>query len=204
MTGDQSDPIQAGIVWAQHAADSLSRDFQYQHCSVFLFDVRAGSLILAAQRWGFGQDLGLVREGEWALPADGSICSRVFRTGRPALVPDVSLDPDYLSFPGARTRSELVVPLLMDGHPIGVINVESPRLGAYGIADLDQLRAFADRAIEEYRALVFQGLPEANDPPDPQEANDPPDPQEANDPPDPPDPPEATDSPDSRASRGPD
>ncbi len=151
----------AAIRWAEQLADALSRDFQYQHCSVFLHDIEAGSLVLAAQRWGAGHDLGLVREGRWALPADGSICSRVFRTGMPALVPDVTLDPDYRSFPGARTRSELAVPLLLDGRPVGVINVESPTQGAYGIADLDQLRAYAARAVEEYRELglgAFGGL----------------------------------------------
>ncbi len=146
-----SDPGSA-IAWAERLADSLSRNFQYQHCSVFLYDIHAGSLVLVAQRWGSGHDLGMVLEGHWALPADGSICSRVFRTGLPALVPDVTLDPDFRTYPGARTRSELAVPVMLDGRPIGVINVESPSPGAYGIVDLDQLRAHASKAAEEYAA----------------------------------------------------
>lgn len=136
------------IAWADDLVDLLDRSFQYQHCAVFVEDGTGEHLLLAAQRWGAGQDVGVMRPGEWSVPIEGSIVGRAFRTAAPVLLPDVRLQPDYLAYPGARatSRSELAVPILVDGRPVAVINVESPRLGAYGIADLDLLVAHAQAA----------------------------------------------------------
>lgn len=63
------------------------------------------------------------------------ITGRVARTGIPALVPDVTQDPDYVEVePG--TRSELAVPMKIGNRIIGVLNAESPRLNAFTEEDL--------------------------------------------------------------------
>ena len=131
----------AEIARAQAAIDDLSRTHQLKHCALFLWDPAAGRLRLAAQHWGAGEDLGEVRVGHWTI-ALGGICGRAYRTGLPCLVGDVEDDPDYLSFPGSRTRSELAVPILLDGRPSGVINIESPRVRAFGQADLEAVEAW--------------------------------------------------------------
>ncbi|MDQ2964581.1 MAG: GAF domain-containing protein, partial [Chloroflexota bacterium] len=71
---------------------------------------------------------------QWLVPLIGSLCGWVFRMGRPALVGDVAGHADYLAYPGSSTRSELAAPILVGGRPIGVLNVESPRAGEFGIA----------------------------------------------------------------------
>jgi GAF domain-containing protein len=136
------------IGWADDLVDLLDRAFQYQHCAVFVDDGTGEHLLLAAQRWGAGRDVGIVRPGEWTVPVEGSIVGRAFRTAEPVLLPDVSIQPDSLAYPGGNARSELAVPILVDGRAVAVINVGSPRLGAYGIADLDLLVEHAQAAAE--------------------------------------------------------
>lgn len=70
------------------------------------------------------------------------IVGRVARTGRAALVPDVTADPDYVTF-GAPIRSEICVPLVGREGVLGVINVESTTLGSLGAGDLQLLTTLA-------------------------------------------------------------
>jgi len=136
--------------WAEDLVDLLDRAYQFQHSAVFLADDGDDRLRLAGQRWGAGEDLGVVRLGQWTVPIDGSVMGRAFRSATPVLVPDVTIDPDYRTYPGARARSELAVPILRDGRAIGVINVESPRVSAYDIADLERLETQARLAAERF------------------------------------------------------
>lgn len=93
------------------------------------------------------------------MPLIGSVCGWVYRMGRPALVGDVTVHADYLAYPGSTTRSELAAPILLAGRPIGVINVESPRAGDFGIADLERLERRAAVAAE---SLPSNELPTAS------------------------------------------
>ena len=56
-------------------------------------------------------------------------------TGRPVIANDVATHPRYLTtFAG--TGAEMIVPVLDDaGTPVGTIDVESPRVGAFGAAE---------------------------------------------------------------------
>jgi putative methionine-R-sulfoxide reductase with GAF domain len=56
------------------------------------------------------------------------------KTGMAKLVPDVSRDPQYVAV-FAETRSELVMPITIAAHVIGVIDVESDRLNAFSYKD---------------------------------------------------------------------
>ena len=123
-------------------AEDIGLRHLFHHAAIFLYDPTVDQLRLVGQRWGAGEDTGAVVAGEWLIGLDG-VCGRVFRTGEPALLPDVRLDPDYKTFPGGRTRSELAVPIRIEGQPVGVVNVESPRVGEYTVHDLEALEAWA-------------------------------------------------------------
>ncbi|HFD40311.1 MAG TPA: GAF domain-containing protein, partial [Anaerolineae bacterium] len=83
------------------------------------------------------------REELWSL--DEGIVGRVIRSGAPALVDDVSQDPDY--YPARPdTRSQMAVPIHREGQVIGVINLESPDLAAFDQDDLDFVQRLADHA----------------------------------------------------------
>ncbi|HOD67424.1 MAG TPA: SpoIIE family protein phosphatase, partial [candidate division Zixibacteria bacterium] len=80
----------------------------------------------------------LVKTGE-------GLIGHVTATGEPVIVPDVSVDPRYMS---ARetTRSEIVVPMLLNNRVVGVLNLESDTPGAYRVDNLSLLQAFAAQA----------------------------------------------------------
>jgi putative methionine-R-sulfoxide reductase with GAF domain len=118
--------------------------------ALFVPDHPAGGLRLVAQVWGAGEDTGEVVIGEWVVPFEGSVTGRVYRTGGAALVPDVSMDPDYRSFPGGKTRSSLTVPIGGPGTVVAVINVEAPWVGAFGIRDYERLVERAAAALDTF------------------------------------------------------
>jgi HD-GYP domain-containing protein (c-di-GMP phosphodiesterase class II) len=62
---------------------------------------------------------------------------RVARTGAAAVVSDTRADPDYVvRDAGTDPRSELAVPVLVDGKVWGVLNIESAEPEAFGEADV--------------------------------------------------------------------
>jgi diguanylate cyclase (GGDEF)-like protein len=72
------------------------------------------------------------------------VLGRVMRTGQPALVPDVGVDPDYA--PARDEVQSLVsVPLISDGRLLGVVNVETAPPDRLDAADLAAVGLVADR-----------------------------------------------------------
>jgi len=78
-------------------------------------------------------------------PLDQGVIGRVVRTGQPALVADVSQDPDYTAVL-PQTRSLLAVPLVGQGEVMGVIVLESPQTAAFGEDDRQSLMGLAGHA----------------------------------------------------------
>jgi HD-GYP domain-containing protein (c-di-GMP phosphodiesterase class II) len=69
---------------------------------------------------------------------------RVARSGLTALVADTRADPDYIQRdPETDPRSELSVPIVVDGAVWGVLNLESPETGAFTDADAVLVEAIA-------------------------------------------------------------
>jgi signal transduction histidine kinase len=86
-------------------------------------------------------------------PQEG-VVGAVARSGEGRLVPDVSLDSDYLDIVGA-TRSEMCMPLRSEERVLGVLNAESPRPDAFGTEDFELLGTLADQmAIVVERARL--------------------------------------------------
>jgi signal transduction histidine kinase len=71
----------------------------------------------------------------------------VARTGQPARVSDVRADPRYVAI-NSKVRSELAVPLEVQGEVRGVLNVDSSRLDAFSAADQELLQALAVQAAK--------------------------------------------------------
>lgn len=151
-TAADLDALASGVVaWAGAIVEALRGEDGFHSASVLIHDPAAAGLRLAAQWRGSDEGAGVARPS-WVVPLFGSVCGWVFRTGKPALVSDVTSHPDYLAYPGSATRSELAVPILVAGRPIGVINVESPRVGEFGIVDLERLERRAAAAAESIPA----------------------------------------------------
>ncbi len=114
--------------------ETLSQAFsaRYGHILLAGQDEESGSPVLTV-RAAQGAPLAVFREIRLA-PGEG-ITGTVFQTGLPLLVEDVSRHPDYVeSRPD--TRSEMAVPISAEGEVIGVLNLESNRVGAFHQEDL--------------------------------------------------------------------
>ena len=95
--------------------------------------------------------------GEIAMPLDGpGITTRAIRTGETQLIPDVTLDGGYyLVASNIVTRSEVAVPIKVNGEIVAVINVEHPLIDAYTQNDvriLEMLGNHFSSAVQRIRA----------------------------------------------------
>lgn len=81
----------------------------------------------------------------------------VAKTGEPILAPDVSRDPRYVAMRHLNTKSELVIPIRAKGEVIGVLDLQSDRLNAFGQADLITVQSLANEAgISIENARLFE------------------------------------------------
>lgn len=103
---------------------------------------------------------GAVADGE--VPRDhrqrlgDGVIGQVVRTGEPIIIGD-TLDSDLYVQAVPGMRSELAVPLVLDGDVLGALNVESPEVGAFGLTERALLLAVSTsvaQAIETGR--LFQ------------------------------------------------
>ena len=70
------------------------------------------------------------------LPPDRGVIARALSERRTQYVPDVAADPDYVAAGRRGIVSELVLPILLDGDVVGVVNVETPFALPEGAGDL--------------------------------------------------------------------
>ncbi len=86
-----------------------------------------------------------VLEKDLGLKVGQGIVGSVARTGQAENVPDVSKDDRYIDA-RPETKSEIVVPVVTDERMIGVLNLESDRVGGFTDEDLEILITFASQA----------------------------------------------------------
>jgi signal transduction histidine kinase len=93
--------------------------------------------------------------GEHRIPFAEGLMGAAARTRQVVCVSDAAADPRYLPTPGTRGQhAELVLPLLLAGDVLGVLNVE--RRLPFGRDDVEHLQIVADQlavAIENARLL---------------------------------------------------
>jgi signal transduction histidine kinase len=119
--------------------------------AVLLMRATSGSMVLINPKTNF-----LEIVAACGLPADAAnlklrvgegITGWVARTGKPARVADVQRDPRYIML-RLEVRSELAVPLEVNGEVRGVINVDSDRSDAFTADDQDLLATLALQAAK--------------------------------------------------------
>src|SRR5262245_41971934 len=94
--------------------------------------MRVGVGVCAGSQLIFKQESppGLAARPRICLPLDGpGLTTWACRQCEAVLVPDVRLDSRYLSIAPHTTRAEIVVPIIGRRGVLGVINVESDRVG---------------------------------------------------------------------------
>jgi signal transduction histidine kinase len=133
--------------------DALATHFGREACSLMLVERERNGLAKFGLRGKWsppGDPLSLI-------PLDGpGLIPLAVRTGRIVNAPDVTRDPDYVvGWPEA--RSELVVPLVLDEHVIGIFDLQSGEAAAFSDADVRNIAAFAERAALALRLAELVG-----------------------------------------------
>ncbi len=100
---------------------------------------RIGERVLAVGPYQGG--MGCLR-----IPFERGVCGACARTETTQLVSDVHAFPGHIACDDA-TRSELVIPITVDGHLRAVLDLDSPHLGGFSAAEA--------RALEALIAHVF-------------------------------------------------
>jgi diguanylate cyclase (GGDEF)-like protein len=96
-------------------------------------------------------------------PADRGLVGRCLRERRAVLAHDVSAEPDYYSTRATReVRSELDVPVEVEGRPWGAISVQDCNAGAFDEEDARLLASVADQLAAAVRtASLYEQLERA-------------------------------------------
>src|SRR6266516_2296793 len=95
---------------------------------------------------------------ELHLKMGEGLIGHVALSGKPFISPDVRKEPRYINA-RARTRSEMVAPIISNNEVIGVFDLESDELNAYSNDDLDVLMLLASQvAIIIEKVMLHEQL----------------------------------------------
>ncbi len=80
------------------------------------------------------------------IPVGKGVCGTAIAEDRTVVVPDVHQFPGHIACDSA-SRSEIVIPLHRDGKPVGVMDIDSPKLNRFSESDAAGLKRIAE-AVE--------------------------------------------------------
>lgn len=118
--------------------ESLKKAVDFDGAGVYLANPETGEIESVVS-------VGYEADTDQHLKIGEGLTGSVAETGEPVIVPDVNADDRYVSARAA-TRSEIVVPIMLDNRTIGVMNLESDRLDAFDERDRSLMAAFAAQA----------------------------------------------------------
>lgn len=78
------------------------------------------------------------------IPLERGICGQAAREGRTVIVDDVNADPNYLAC-FLETRAEIVVPIHLEGHVVGEIDIDGNTVKAFDASDRRFLEGVASK-----------------------------------------------------------
>ena len=123
---------------------SIRESLGYYNVSIFRIDETSQDLVLTAHA---GAYRGRVSKG-YHQGIDRGMLGWVARNGRMLLTNDVSREPAYLAVEGLATKSEICIPILIEGKIEGVLNVESDVVGAFDQGDVVALETLAQQVAD--------------------------------------------------------
>jgi sigma-B regulation protein RsbU (phosphoserine phosphatase) len=103
---------------------------------------------------GYGEEAGK----DWVIPIGQGITGTAAATGRAVRVPDVREDPRYINIIDS-VRSEMVIPLMVKGQAIGVLDIQSTQVDYFTRDQQSVLTLMASRlAIAIENARLFERI----------------------------------------------
>lgn len=123
------------------AAFAIQKSFNYFDVTIFLLSDDGKELILEAHSGNF---VDFLPHG-YRQSLDHGIVGHVGRTGERLLSNDISLESHYITYAYHNTKSELAVPIRVDGQIVGVLNVEDLKLHAFDETDAIVLETLCEQ-----------------------------------------------------------
>ena len=111
---------------------------------------RRGDLYHWASNYGFPDQLVVYAKAHPFAAGAGSATSRAARDKAPVHIPDVLADPEYRANEYQRLgdyRTNLGVPLLRDGEPVGVFVLTRQTVRPFNERQIELVQTFADQAV---------------------------------------------------------
>ena len=143
---------------SNRVTELIQKTFHYYYVAIFTVQDNSSSLRF---RSGAMPKVGAPRKGRrkkkvaWEVEIGQGLVGQAAAGGERILVPDVQKDTRYRYIDVLpETRSEVVIPLKIEGRVLGVLDVQSDQLNAFHPNDLLILEALADtiaRAVEGAR-----------------------------------------------------
>ena len=148
--------------------------FGLYHSQVYMVDEEAGMLTMRA---GAGDAGRIMKEQGHGIPlnAERSLVAGAARTQEPVVINDVTKNPDHLPNPILpATRSELAIPLVLEGKTIGVLDAQADKVNRFTEDEVLVFQTMAEQvavavqnaqlfaeqtAASEFQATLFQTLP---------------------------------------------
>lgn len=141
----------------QAVSDQVKAGFQLYHAHIYLLNDAGSELVLAAGAGEVGQKM---TASGWRIPADAprSLVAQAARERSGVIVNDVQAEPDFLPNPLLpNTAAEMAVPLIAAGRVLGVLDVQSDRVGRFSQTDVAIFTSLASQvAVALQNARQYQ------------------------------------------------
>ncbi len=140
------------------AVQAISEKFEFYHTGIFLLDDTGTWAVLRAASSEGG--LRMLAHGHRLRVGTEGIVGYVAQTGVPRIALDVGQDAVWFDNPDLpMTRSEVALPLIVEGKVSGVLDVQSEREYAFKEEELDVLQLMADQvAIALYNVRLLEKM----------------------------------------------
>ena len=115
----------------------------------FIFK-RDGDIYRLAANYGHSREFEQYAKEHPIAPGRGTTTGRTVLEGKTVHIPDVLADPEYVASEYQRQggyRTNLGVPLLREGNPIGVFTLTRPIVKPFTEKQIELLTTFADQAV---------------------------------------------------------
>ncbi len=151
-------------------ADGLSKLTDIEKMAELIVETGSGALGFKRVAFGVVEDKFRVLAAKPAITITGGVLDgpgitvRAVRTGKPQLVQDVRLDPDYVSVTApneSETRSEYAAPIIVGGKSVGVLNIESSRPNAFEENDIKLIDILVDHITSSLERIDYKKREEA-------------------------------------------